>query len=43
MTQALEPEDEKNRGQQVTEFDEVGLPVHLDSIRTTCGSGWAQR
>ncbi|MDX6304814.1 MAG: hypothetical protein QOI77_1783, partial [Blastocatellia bacterium] len=30
MAQALEAEDEKNRRQQVTEFDEVGLPVHLE-------------
>jgi hypothetical protein len=29
MAQALEPEDEKDRGQQVAEFDEVGLPVHF--------------
>ena len=43
MAQALEAQNEKDRGEQITEFDEVGLQVHLDRIRTTCGSGWAQR
>src|SRR3989442_1812537 len=28
MTQALEAKNEKNRGEKITEFDEVGLPVH---------------
>jgi len=30
MAQALEAENEKNRGKKITEFDEVGLPVHFD-------------
>ena len=29
MAQALQSENEKDRSEQVTEFDEVGLPVHL--------------
>ena len=33
MAQALETENEKNRGEKITEFDEVGLPVHFDFIR----------
>jgi hypothetical protein len=27
MAQALQPEDEENRGEQVTKFDEVGSQV----------------
>src|SRR5205809_7853179 len=30
MAQALETENEKNRGEKITEFDEVGLPVHFE-------------
>ena len=29
MAQALQSENEKDRSEQVAEFDEVGLPVHL--------------
>jgi hypothetical protein len=28
MAQALQPEDEEDRGEQITEFNEVGLPDH---------------
>jgi hypothetical protein len=32
MAQALQSENEKDRSEQVTKFDEVNLPVHLKSI-----------
>jgi hypothetical protein len=32
MTQSLEPEDEKNRGEQVAKFYEVGLPNHKNDL-----------
>jgi hypothetical protein len=33
MAQPLEAEDEKNRGQQVAEFDEVKAQVHWKNVR----------
>src|SRR6185436_6024896 len=35
MAQALQSENEKDRGEEVTKFDEVGLPVHEEQFRVS--------